>query len=210
MSKRVHFYCTVIVCLSAICLLTGCVSVSNSPAARFYKLRAIEEREVVQKYNIPSDVIIGIGPVKIPEYLNRPQIVTVDEKGMLNFAQFERWGELLDLAIARTLDENLGVILEGENIQMYPWNVLMPVQYQVILDVIKLNSRLDKELVLAVQWSVMDLKNKNMAFTKRSVITPPILPQNYSGLTAALSSACATLSIEIAEELSALANRPQQ
>jgi uncharacterized lipoprotein YmbA len=92
MKQIVTRYCTVtsVVCLAL--ALIGCMSVPNSPTPRFYMLQAVNENQVSKKTNIASDVVIGVGPVKIPEYQDRPQIVTQDKEEMLKFAQFDRWG----------------------------------------------------------------------------------------------------------------------
>ncbi len=95
---------------------------------------------VTEKINIPPGVIIGIGPVKIPEYLDRPQIVTKTKDKMLNFAQFDRWGESLDLGLARLIREDLTIMLPGAKLTLYPWNPSMAVKYQIAIEVIQLDA----------------------------------------------------------------------
>lgn len=183
----------------------GCVSIPVSPGPRFYTLRTQDESEVPQKFNIAQDIIIGVGPVRIPEYLNRPQIVTQDAKKMLTFAQFDRWGESLDIALTRLIGADLSVALPQANLNIYPWNLAIPVKYQVFADVIQLESELQKDLFFVVQWSLIDAQNNKMLFMKRSEFRKPVIPQNYSGLVETLSSACASLSSEIAEKIAELA-----
>lgn len=188
-------------------VFSGCISVPNSPTPRFYMLKTAIDNQACQKFNITSNVIIGLGPVKIPEYQNRPQIVTQNKDRMLTFAEFDRWGEPLDLAVARIINENLIVMLPGVNLQSYPWNLVIPVRYQVIMDVTQLESELDKDLLFTAQWSILDLENKGIVFTKRSEFRQQIKPDNYSGLADTLSLACASLSSEIAEALASLVNQ---
>jgi hypothetical protein len=181
---------------------------SNSPTPRFYALQAIDENYTGEKFNIPSSVIIGIGPVTVPEYQNRPQIVTQDTNSLLTFAQFDRWGEPLDIALLRLISEDLSVLLPDVTLEISPWNLAVPVKYQVIIDVVRLESRLDKDLSFTAQWSVIDLENKKMMLTKRSEFSKPIEPHNYSGLAKTLSTECASLSGEIAKTLSSLTAQP--
>ncbi|PIQ87870.1 MAG: hypothetical protein COV73_01810, partial [Candidatus Omnitrophica bacterium CG11_big_fil_rev_8_21_14_0_20_43_6] len=89
----------------------GCLSVSNSPMPKFYTLPSIDNAGEVKKFEISHKVIIGIGPIEIPEYQNRPQMVTKNQDGLLKFAQFERWGESLDAGSARLISENLILML---------------------------------------------------------------------------------------------------
>ncbi|MFH1717973.1 MAG: PqiC family protein [Planctomycetota bacterium] len=193
--------------MSALCLalvLSGCISTSNSPMPRFYMLQAICEKQVSKKINIASDVVIGIGPVRIPEYQDRPQIVTQDKEKMLKFAQFDRWGESLDLGMARLIGENLAVMLPEAKFTSYPWNSSIPVKYQVVVEIVQLDSELDKDLFLVAQWLVIDTENAKTMIIKRSEFRQSIIPQNYSGLAKTLSMVCASLSSEIAESLATL------
>ena len=190
-------------------ILSGCIlyPIPNSPTPRFYALSAVNETQVSKKINIAPDVIIGIGPVKIPEYLDRPQMVTKNKEKMLQFAQFDRWGESLDLGLARLIREDLTVMLPGAKLTLYPWNPSIAVKYQVIVEVVQLDSELDKDMFFVVQWTVIDVQNSKTVIIKRSEFRQPIIPQNYSGLAKTLSTACASLSSQIAQALGTLKKR---
>ena len=181
-----------------------CISLPNnpiSPTPRFYMLSFIDKTQVSKKINISPVVLIGVGPVKIPEYLDRPQMVTKDKEGILKFDEFDRWGESLDLGLARLIREDLTVILPGSKLTLYPWNPSIAVKYQVIVEVVQLDSELDKEMFLVVQWTIIDVQNSKVVIIKRSEFHQPINPQNYAGLAQTLSTACASLSSQIAQAL---------
>ena len=185
-------------------LISGCISLPNiqsSPNPRFYMLSPINETQVSKKIDITPGVIIGVGPVKLPEYLDRPQMVTRDKEGTLKFDEFDRWGESLDLGIARLIREDLTVMLPSANLTLYPWNPSTPVKYQVIVEVIQINSELDRDMHFIVQWSVIDAQTAKAVIIKRSEFHQAIFPQNYVGLVKTLSTACASLSSQIAEAL---------
>ncbi|MBL7151884.1 MAG: membrane integrity-associated transporter subunit PqiC [Candidatus Omnitrophica bacterium] len=210
MKKCGPFCRNIIACGLLIFVLSGCVSAGSTPNARFYMLKPLGEEEVTQKFDIPSGIIIVVGPVKIPQYLDRPQMVTRDEEGMMNIAQLERWGEPLDSGIARLIIEDLNLILPGANFEVFPCNFAIPLDYQVIAGVMQLDSNLQKDLVFVAQWSIIDADSRKMLFTKRSELVEPIDPHSYSGLADALSKAVASLSAEIGHNLSLLANRPKK
>ena len=191
-----------VACLALV--LNGCMSVPNSPTPRFYMLQAVDGNQVSKKTNITSDVVIGVGPVKIPEYQDRPQIVTQDKEKMLKFAQFDRWGEPLDLGMTRLIGENLAVMLPEAKFTLYPWNSSVPVKYQVVVEIVQLDSNLDKDMFLVAQWLVIDVQNAKTLIIKRSEFRQSVIPQNYSGLAKTLSMACASLSSEIAEAIATL------
>jgi len=188
----------------SIFVLAGCLSVSNSPEARFYALTPVEDSQGIEKYNIPSDVIIGFGPLSIPEYLSRPQIVTMDKDNLLEFSQFDRWGESLDSALNSLISRDLEALLSGTLVESYPWNPAIPVKYQVIVEVTTLEIRMDQEMFLAAQWSLIDVANGKMLSIKKSEFRDPVEPRNYSGIARTLSRQTALLAGQIAQEISSL------
>ncbi|MBU0547903.1 MAG: PqiC family protein [Candidatus Omnitrophica bacterium] len=204
------FYHRIVSCGLLIFVLSGCISVGRSIDPRFYMLKQLGKNEVAQKFNIPSGIITVIGPVGIPQYLDRPQMVTQDDKGMMNVAQFDRWGESLDAGIARLIIEDLNLMLPGGTFEMFPCNFAIPLDYQVIVGVLQLEGNLKKDFLLVAQWSIIDAGTRKMLFTKRSDLVEPINPRNYSGLAEALSKAIASLSAEIAQNISILANQPKK
>lgn len=208
MKKCGFFYRNLVACGLLIFVLSGCISAGSSPNPRFYMLKPLGEDEIAQKFDIPSGIITVIGPVKIPQYLDRPQMVTQDDKGMINIAQFDRWGESLDVGIARLIIEDLNLILPGATFEMFPCNFAIPLNYQVIVGVLQLEGNLKKDLIFVAQWSIIDTNTRKMLFTKRSGLVQKINPQNYSGLADALNKAVASLSNEIGQNLSILAKQP--
>jgi uncharacterized lipoprotein YmbA len=192
--------------LGAVCfalLICGCLSLPNSPSSptpRFFMLSAMNETQVSKKI-MTSGVIIGVGPVKIPEYLNRPQMVTRDKEGILKFDEFDRWGESLDIGLARLIREDLTVMLPGEKLTLYPWNPSIAVKYQVVAEVVQLDSELDRDMHFVVQWMIIDVQNSKTIIIKRSEFRTAIIPQNYAGIAKTLSTACASLSAQIADAM---------
>ena len=192
---------------SGLCLtlaLSGCISMSNSPTPRFYVLQTVQEGQVNKKINIASDILVGVKPVKVPEYQDRPQIVTQGKNQLLKFAQFDRWGESLASGTTRLIREDLAIILPEAKLISYPWEPSVPVKYQVIVEIVELDSALDKDMFLVAQWQVVDAQNMKTLIIKRSEFRQPIMPQDYAGLVKTLSTVCASLSGEIAQALAGL------
>lgn len=188
-------------------LLEGCISVPRSPAPHFYTLQPIKEiGTALADANSLTDAVVGIGPVTLPEYLNRPQIVTKSGDNTIEFAQFERWAESLDEEIGRVIARDFSILLPGTGIEIFPWNSIIPIRYQVIMEVIQLDCRLDGEAVLCMQWSILDVREKKMLLTKRSEYRKTVGNGNYAGLAQAISAICESLSRDIAQTLTKLRN----
>jgi uncharacterized lipoprotein YmbA len=108
----------------------------------------------------------------VPEYQDRPQIVTQGKNQLLKFAQFDRWGESLASGTTRLIREDLAVILPGAKLISYPWEPSVPVKYQVIVEIVELDSALDKDMFLVAQWQVVDAQNMKTAHDKKIGIPP--------------------------------------
>jgi uncharacterized lipoprotein YmbA len=187
-------------------LLPGCISVSSSPSSRFYALQPMKETggAALPDAGGLDNAIVGTGPVTLPEYYNRPQIVTNNSDDTVIFAQFDRWAEPLNKAMARVIARNFSIVLPKINTEVFPWNSAIPVKYQVIMEVIQLDCRLDAEVVLCVQWSILDAQEKKMLLSKRSEYRKTVGKGNYAGLAGAISAICESLSRDIAQALTGL------
>lgn len=210
MRKRQRLYFVFFSLMALGLLQAGCVFVSNSPSPRFYMAHSIAKDRVLKKFDFPTGVFIGVGPVRVPEYIDRPQMVTQGKDGLLNIAQFERWAEPLDSAVIRLIVENLILMLEGANPLKFPWDFTIPVKYQVDVDVIQMDSDLEENLTLTVRWNIFDVNTRQILFSKRSQLVQAITSHNYFGLSEAFSAAIASLSSEIAEQLSITAKQGEK
>jgi len=185
-------------------LLTGCISVPTSTEPRFYMLQALDKSEVKNHYQIASGTVIAVGPVRIPHYLDRPQIVSQNKNTTLEFAQFDRWGEPLNQSFKRVISEDLSLMLPEADIEKYPYNSLIPVKYQVIFEVLEMKNDINGETSLSVQWSIIDVKYNKVMVNKKSLFSRPVDPKDYQGLVKAINAECVLLSDEVAASLASL------
>lgn len=176
---------------------TGCIAIPSSPVPRFYVLEAVKIGDSAPF----SDVIVGVGPIKIAQYLDRPHMVTQHDDKTVQFSQFDRWSEPLDEGIARLLTANLTVLLTGGTFTQYPWNPSMDMRYQVVVNIIRIKSDFAKGMEMTVQWQIIDARNTRSLAIEDAVFNQPIIPPTYAGLAKALSTACASLSQAIANDL---------
>ena len=95
-------------------------------------------------------------------------------------------------------------MLPGAKFTAYPWDSFIPVKYQVAVEIVQLDSVLDKDVFLVVQWMVIDTRNTKPVIIKRSEFRQPVSPQTYSGFARTLSAVCVALSQEIAQAIAEL------
>jgi len=147
---------------------------------------------------------IGIGPVKIPEYLNQPDIVTRIAQNELRLDEFAKWAEPLEDNISRTLAKNLLSLLCIRRIAIFPWKAGTPIDYRIDVDVIQLDGILGETASLDVTWSISDGtdRKKSPLLTKRSTYKESTGGgEDYRTFVSAQSRNLASLSREIAETI---------
>ena len=184
----------VILAIAAI-FLGGC----RSQSPRFYALSPIQEDQVISKRQSPAqNAVIGIGPVKLADYLDQSMLVTRTSDNEAVKAQFDRWvGSFKDNFI-NVLADNIGTLLSTDQIYLYPWRLSVPIDYQVILDIVRCDGRLGDAAYLEVRWSILGGPGKKLLKTNRSSIREPVTGPDYGALVAAQSRAVGQLSQEIA------------
>ena len=152
-----------------------------------------------------SSLAIGIGPVILPGYLNRVQIVTRTGADQVEILTFHRWAESLEDGIARTLAEEIGARVPTERIVFYPWRgvVARIIQYQVVVAVLRFDGRPGGDVTLDTRWRILDRDGKELTF-HRSTVNEGAAGPGYVPLVAAMARALGTLGQEIAAEIRAM------
>ena len=125
--------------------LGGCRSQSPS----FYTLSPIQEGPVTSTRKSPAqNAVVGIGPVKLADYLDQSMLVTRTSDNQAKKAEFDRWVGSLKDNLINVLADNLGVLLSTERIYLFPWRVSVPIDYQVVVDIVRCDGRLGDALSL--------------------------------------------------------------
>jgi uncharacterized lipoprotein YmbA len=185
-----------VVLASAAILVSGCLG--RSPSPRFYALTPVQVQAFSMRSNHVHHAVVGIGPVKLADYLDESQIVTRRSDNQLVKAEFHRWAGSLKNNFMNVLADDLGSRLSTERVYLYPWRLSVPIDYQVTLDVVRCDGRLGDAARLEARWSIFKGPNKKLLKTMRSNISEPVTGPDYAALVAAESQAVAQLSQEIA------------
>ena len=182
--------------------LGGCMNRSQTP--RFYTLTPMQPGEVISKReSLAQNAVIGIGPVKIADYLDQSDLVTRTNDNQLVKADYDRWAGSFKDDFINILAENIGFLVPTERIYLYPWRGSVPIGYQVALEVVRCDGRLGDAAWLVTRWSVFGGPEKKLLKMNRSSIREPVTGADYAALVAAQSRAVAKLSQEIAEAIKA-------
>ncbi len=184
-------------------LLAGCGS--SPPPVEFYTLNSLSGMQPqVNRAHSDHNIAIGIGPIEIPEILDRPQIVTRTGPNKIKVDEFHRWAGPLKAGFAQVLAENISLLLATDRVAVYPWEIDFKPHYRVALDVRYFEGQMGENVVLDVVWRVSGQESQKIQAVKTSVIKEPLSAPDYDTLVAAKSQAIAQLSREIAQEIQKL------
>lgn len=185
----------VAVTLGASLIVGGCAS----QPSRFYLLSAVPNTETASlEMSGQQGPTIGVGPVTLPHYVDRPQIVTRTSPYELKVAEFDRWAEALDTNFTRVLAENLSILLPTARVVMSPWPRAIPIDYQVIVDVTHFLSQVGGDSLLIADWTLFKGEGQDALTSGRSRFSASPGGQDYAAIVAAMSQTVASLSREIA------------
>jgi uncharacterized lipoprotein YmbA len=176
--------------------LAGC---ARTQATRYYTLSPVAPGSSERAG--PSSLSLGVGPVILPEYLDRPQMMTVAGANEVAFAEFHRWADPLDEMLARVLKEDLAALLATENVAPYPWPAEFEPDVVVEVEVLELAGQPDGGVTLEARWLVRAAGGRGRV--RRTQIEMPAEAGDYAALAAAASRAVAALSREIADAIEA-------
>ncbi len=185
--------------------LVGCGG--SSPPTRFYVLTSLQQNPDSQptiRQNTRA-VALGVGPIELPRYLDRPQIAMWTGAHQLEFAEFDQWAEPLQANVARVLAQNLARMLGTDEVVLHPWARAAEPTYQVVVRFTSFEGTMNGQGGLTARWRIMEPRANRELLSKTSNVRMPIQASDYSSIAAALSNGLNTLSQEIANALSMLA-----
>jgi len=171
--------------------LGGCGATTQP--SKFYLLNSLASSEKAAS-NVPAGMAIGIGPIHIPEYVDRPQIVTRMSENELKLAEFHKWAEPLKDNIPQVLADNLSVLMRTDQVTIYPWKRSTSIDYQVIIDITRFDTSSDAEAHLVARWQVFGHDTRKVLALKKSHLKASLQSSDYHSIVSALNQTLADLS----------------
>jgi uncharacterized lipoprotein YmbA len=187
-------------------ILTGCGA--TSPASRFYVLSPMAESATGQEAITDSGSIsISIGPVSLPKYLKKQQIVTRSGSNELQLAEFDRWAGKIEEDIGRVVAENLAYLLSTDRVLSYPAINAVAADYTIQIDISRFDGNLDGNVELIARWAIFDVQGNLAKGVTATRIIEPVQGNTYAEMVAAQSRALGVLSREMGDAFKHLAAR---
>jgi len=177
-------------------LVFGIAACSSSKVS-FYTLSASAGSEEVKPVNGSSGV--NIGPVSLPEIVDRTQLVVQLKGNQVDILEFHRWAEPLKSQIPRLMADNVGRLLGSGRVSAYPQSVGSDADIRVPVDIQRFEA--DGEMVKIDAFWTLRRGSSEVAKTGRSSSSEKIEGTGYDALVSAYSRALFTISIDIANAL---------
>lgn len=185
----------------AVALLAGC---SSAPRVTFYTLNIAATNET------PAPLLnsVAIGPVTLPDLLDRPQLVVRTSANRVDILETHRWAESLKREIPRIMAADLGILLTPARVSAYPQNTGLDADYRVLLDIQRFEMTAREGVGLEALWSVRR-SDGGVPKTGRTVVSEHVGTAGYDALVAAQSRALAAVSRDLARALREVARAAQ-
>lgn len=184
--------------------LAGCLGTSRP--SRFYTLEPLQVGDGPR--STATDATLAVGPVEIPDYVDRPQIVTRSGTNELVIAEFDRWGGSLEEQISGSLVATLRERLAPQQITVVPRKSAVlssGTPYRVTVSISRFDGVPGQSVVLQASWELCTQsggKEESLG-VKEASVTEQINGPGYDVLVAAMQRALVRLAQQMADGIAA-------
>ena len=170
-------------------LCAGCV---RSPGVAFYTLTpaAVPETEAPSAQALS----VRVGPVTLPELLDRPQLVVRVAPNRVAILEAHRWADPLKEEIPRLLSRDMGRRLGSNRVFAYGQGAGADVKYVVPVDILRMEAVPGEAVTIEAAWSVRRGSDGRVG---RAVVREKTAGSGYDAVADATSRALDALSAEI-------------
>lgn len=129
-------------------MLTGCAA--SSPPTAYYLMNPDRDAEVLSQ----THANVAIGPILVPDYLQRKAIAIRQSEHQLAFSSSVLWASPLQQQLPALLRQSLQAMLP--EVQLLPYPHTMPfsarASQQLMVEVLKFDGRPGGEVELSAHW----------------------------------------------------------
>lgn len=188
--------------IAAATLLAACAS----PEPRLYTLAAGAEpaaaAAMAASPAAAQPVWIEVAPVRVPERLNRKQLVVRDGGGdALTLLEQSRWSAPLPDELRDALSQRLQVVLGAVDVYQQGLSDVQPL-YRVTTEVIRMDAELGQRAAATINWTVRRLPDGKMVAGRTQADLPA--PGGAEGVVAAYRQVVNNTAADIAAAMEGL------
>jgi uncharacterized lipoprotein YmbA len=192
--------------------------------SRFFVLASLRELGTpVETCALPAGTRVGVGPVRLPEYLQHPELSTRTSPTELARSHAERWSEPLETMLPRVLADDLAQSFGaapgtndahgapttpttiGTRVVLFPWYSTDRPDWQIEVEIVGFEPDEKGEVTLIARWRVRELAGAGRSLERESRIIrksddsdPARRAQTMSAAVGALAEEQARAACELA------------
>jgi len=192
----------VFICLTLV--LTACAGIGGpSVPTNFYVLKTSDNLTPPKGLvSLDTGLNVGIGPVQIPGYADRAQIVTFGTGSEITVADLDHWAEPLGDAIKRVLSGNVASLIGETRVFSYPADFRPDKQsIQIAVEIIDVAQLDNGEAYLSARWHVRRLFDNTVVLRSANTYKASSVAGNYDSYADALSGLLGRLAEDMAASL---------
>jgi len=186
-----------IVIVSLILFLTAC---GSSPKTNFYVLNA-DLGAMTREANINKGPAVGVWRVKLPDILDRSEIVTRDSQFEIKLGDFSWWAGSLDKNMTQLIAAELSERLRSSLVVVSPWESYRKLDYQVVIRVERFDGVLGGEAVLRGVWGLLDAEGQKELQREAFAFKANTADSTYKEMVAAMSQLTVQLAGQVAKAI---------
>ncbi len=156
-------------------LFWGCIS-TKAPVTKYYLLTPMDSSEnLINDADRKPQLSIEVSSLRLPQYLERPHIVTRSSKNRLELAEFQQWGGNLRKNMVRVFSKNLSVLLGTADIAISPHRAVSSPDYRIELTVNRFERDGAGQVLLTAQWRLTHGREKTSVATRITELESPVI-----------------------------------
>ncbi len=186
--------------LAACLILALAAACTPGQPTRFYTLATTTEPTLVAHSG--QGLVIGLGPVTVPQYLDRPDIVTREGDNQMRLSDLHKWSEPLEPLLTRIMSEDLYALLDANDVIPLPQRTDIPLDRVVAIDIGRFDADDSGAVVLDARWRIYRGDGQTLLASGRSIVREQGAPiPDYDAIAAAMSRAVGKATEEIAQAI---------
>ena len=148
-----------------------------------------------------AGISIGVGPVALPSYIDRAELVFQSGPDQFQLPPSARWTGTLQENILNALRDDVGRRLDTGNVLTYPFPPGVTVRYQVAIDVRQFHSVSGGSAILDCSWRLVDPADGRVLSRHNGSYQEPVSGDGYDPVVNAESRLLGQLADDIAKTL---------
>jgi len=178
----------------------------RSPNVSLYTMNPISDSPVT---SASDGLAIGVGPIRVPRYLDRPEWVTRPggSTSQLDVDEYREWAGGFSANVLSVLGEDLGAKLGTQRVVVYPTAAPFQLDYRVAVDFQAFEAVGGETLELRASWVIRTGGAGGESWIGQSTVRRPIASGGPDALVAAHDEALALLADAIASRIKSLPMR---